>query len=174
MADANLLITFDPTHAGMAQEEAKAILKEVGEEAEFLESKIDGLFKVKVSDAKAVVKKVREECENNPAKFEKTFHWIPIEKWCKSEIKDMQDTIKSFVDGIKQEEKWKMDLGKRQWDKMPTPELIVKLTDPVDRPNVDLKNPEKIIEVQIIGDEAGIALLNKDELVDVPSIKGKK
>ena len=34
--DANLLISFDPTHAGKAEEEVKALFSEVGEKPEFL------------------------------------------------------------------------------------------------------------------------------------------
>ena len=55
--DANLLVTFDPTHKGKAEEEVKAALKEVGEEPEFKDSPVDGLFLLKTSkDPKELVK----------------------------------------------------------------------------------------------------------------------
>jgi len=172
--DANLIITYEPTHKGLAEEEVKAVLKEAGEEnPEFIDSGVDGLFLLKVSDGKEITKKVLDICKSDPSKFDKTFHWIPIETWCESEVEAMQNEIKKLVDRIGENEKWKLDLGKRQWDKVPTNELIIKLTDPVDRPNVDLENPEKIIEVQIIGDKAGISLVTPDEIVNVPKIKGK-
>ena len=48
--------------------------------------------------------------------------------------------------------------------------LIVKLTDVVDRKNVDLNKPKKIIKVEIIGKNAGISLLEPDELLIVPKL----
>jgi len=168
--EANLIITFDPNHAGLAKEEAKKIISEIGQEAEFEEIEVPGVFEVKVDDPKELVKKARELCQENPDMFEKTFKWIPIEKWCSSDVSDMQETIVSLIERIDKDDKWKLDLGKRKYD-MPTNELIIKLTDPIDRPHVDLKNPDKIVEVQIIGNKAGISILNADEFLDVQKIK---
>ena len=78
----------------------------------------------------------------------------------------MQKIIKSLQKGIRKTEKWKLDLHKRHFD-MPSTDLIIKLTEAVDKPKVDLDNPQKIIEVQIMGKKAGLALLNKDELLTV-------
>ena len=50
---------------------------------------------------------------------------------------------------------------------MHSTELIMKLTEVVDKPKVDLDNPQKIIAVQIIGKKAGLALLNKDEILSL-------
>jgi len=169
--EANLIITFDPNHAGLAQEEAKKIINETGQEGKFEKIEVPGLFEIKVEDAKELVKKARELCEENPDMFEKTFKWIPIDKWCSSNISDMQKTISSMIENIDKDDKWKLDLGKRKYD-VPTNELIMKLTDPIDRPNVDLKNPDKIVEVQIIGNRAGISILNADEFLDVLKVKG--
>jgi len=36
---------------------------------------------------------------------------------------------------------------------------------------VDLKNPDRIIRVDIVGNDAGISLLNKDEMLNIPSLK---
>ncbi len=64
-----------------------------------------------------------------------------------------------------------MDIAKRCYEKYHTTELIMKLTEVVDRPKVDLKNPDKIIRVDIIGNDAAISLLNKDETLNIPALK---
>lgn len=162
--DANLLVTFDPAHTGSAKEEATKLLEEAGEKPEFLESKIGGLFLIKVGDAKKAVKSLPRD----KAKYKFTFHWSGVDKWCKSDIAGMQKVIKGLAEGIGKEEKWKMDLSKRQFD---TPkDIIVKLTDPIERENVDLKDPDKIVKVDIIGKNTAIALLNKDEYLDTQKI----
>jgi len=69
------------------------------------------------------------------------------------------------VPKIKKDEKWMMDIEKRYYDKLDFKELIVKLTDVVDREKIDLKKPQKIIKVEIVGKEAGISLLEPDEML---------
>jgi len=171
--DANLIVTFDPAHAGKAREEVNALLAEVGEKPEFLESGIDGLFFLKAKNPKGTVKKLVEECKKNPDKFGSTFHWTPIDKWSTSKLEDMSKVLKGIDAKMNPAESWKMDLGKRQYEGE-TPNLIIKLTDNINKPKVDLKNPQKIVKVEIIGKKAAIALLDASEFLDVSKLKAGK
>lgn len=164
MADANLLVTHDHSHAGSAKEEIEKALKAVKQKAEFLKSDIEGVFKLRVGNAKKLVKSL-SKLKSKKGMFEHTYHWIPIDKWLATNVKAMQKEVKKLQKGIKKTEKWKMDLHKRHYDQVSSTELIMKLTEVVDKPKVDLSNPQKIIEVQIIGKKAGLALLNKDEIL---------
>ena len=168
---ANLLVTYDPSRGGKAMAEVRDLLKEIDEEAEFLESEAEGVFLLFVSDPKHDVKKLISICRDEPEKFESTFKWVPIEKWVSSEINEMAKALKEIDERIEQDDKWKMDLIKRHYDKMGTTELIMKLTENIEKPNVDLKNPEKIVKVEIIGEHAGISLLYPDEILDVQKYK---
>jgi len=163
MPEANLIVTHDASHAGSSKEEVEKALKAIKQKAKFLKSEIEGVFKLRVGNPKKLIKRL-SKLRNKKGMFEHTFHWIPIDKWISANIKSMQKEIKKLQKGIKKSEKWKMDLQKRHFD-MPSTELIVKLTEVVDKPKVDLGNPQKIIEVQIIGKKAGLALLNKDEML---------
>jgi len=171
MAKANLLVTHDPNHAGLAKEEVVAVLKQLKTEPVFLKSEIEGLFQITIKEPKETIKKLVKTCKKDPSVFRITFHWIPVDNWCKSTVEDMQKTIKGLVKDIKEKDKWKIDIAKRCYEKYNTTELIMKLTDVVDRPKVDLKNPDKIIRVDIIGNDAGISLLNKDEMLNIPALK---
>lgn len=168
MADVNLLVTYDPNHIGLAKDEVMYVLKKIEITPDFLNSEIDGLFKISIKEPKKAVKKLSEICENS-SEFKITFNWIPVDNWTKSTIEDMQHVIKELVNHIDDKDKWKMDIAKRCYDKYSTTELIMKLTEVVDKPNVDLKNPDKIIRVDIIGDEAGISVLEKNEILNTPS-----
>jgi len=162
MAKANLLVTFDPTHAESAKKEIESLLKEVKVKADVLSCE-EGLAEVSVGDARKAVLALRKLKKD---KFEHTFHWTPIDHWCKATIPEMQKVIKGLAKDINVKEKWRMDLGRRK-TKEHERDLIIKLTDVVDRPKVDLSKPDKIVKVEIIGDKAGIALLKKDELLNV-------
>ncbi len=169
--EANLLVTFDPTHQETAVKEINELLKAVKEKASVLKTE-EGVAEVLVGDAKKAVRQLFAIAEKDIEKFGHTFHWIPIEKWCKNTVADMQKNIKDFVKGIKQDEKWKMDLKVRKVKEKPDEiKLIMKLTEVVDRPKVDLQNPEKIIKVEILGNKAGLALLGKNELLNIAKQK---
>ena len=169
MADANLLVTYDPNHMGIAKEEILGVLKKIGITPEFTNLEVEGLFEINIKQPKEAVKKLYEMCKKDSSDFKMTFHWIPIDNWTKSTIEEMQHVIKSLVKDIGEKEKWKMDIAKRCYDKHHTTELIMKLTEVVDRQNVDLKSPDKIIRVDIIGEKAGVSLLKKQELLNIPS-----
>ncbi len=169
--EANLLVTFDPTHLESAKTEIANLLKKVKEEANVLKAE-EGLAEVIVKDAKKAIKELAGIAKKDVAQFAHTFQWVPIEKWCKATVVDMKKNIKGFVKDIGKDEKWKMDLKTRRVkEKTDEIKLILKLTEVVDRQKVDLKNPEKTIKVEIIGNKAGLALLGKDELLNIAKLK---
>ena len=167
MVDANLIVTHEPSHAGSAKEEVEKALKAIKQRAKFLKSDTGGVFKLKVSNPKKIVRALGK-LKRKKGMFEHTFHYVPIEKWTSSNLKSMQKEIKKLQKGIKKTEKSKMDLHKRHMHfDVPSTELIMKLTEVVDKPKVDLDAPQKIIEVQIMGKKAGLALLNKNEILSL-------
>jgi len=167
---ANLLVTCDPSRMSSAKKEVEELLKEIKFPGKDIKSNINGLMSVRVSNAKNAVKKLLMIAKKKPAKFNKTFKWIPVDKWSKADVKTMQNSIKILAKNIKKDEKWKMDLGKRK-TKMHERDLIIKLTEPINRSNIDLHNPDKIVKVEIIGSNAALALLKKDEYLNVSRFK---
>ena len=166
MAEANLIVTYETSHEGSAKTEAERALKAVKQKARFLKSAIEGLFLLRVSNPKKIVKNL-SKLRRKKGMFQFTFYWVPVEKWVSSSVNTLQKEIKKLQKGIKKNERWKMDLHKRHFEQMHSTEIIMKLTEAVDKPKVDLENPQKIIEVQIIGKKAGLALLNKDEMLRI-------
>ncbi|MDD3628182.1 MAG: THUMP domain-containing protein [Candidatus Humimicrobiaceae bacterium] len=166
--DVKLLITYDPAHLESSREKAENLFKEINVKPEFLKSKYSGIFLVNVPEPKEIVKKLKKILKKDRDLFGRTHRYIPIDRWVKSTVPDMQKAIKSLVPGIKKDEKWMMDLEKRYYNKLDFKELIMKLTDVVDREKIDLKKPEKIIKVEIVGDNAGISVLKPDEILVVP------
>ena len=165
--DVKLIVTYDPAHAESSREKLELLLSEIGIKAEFLKSKYSGIFLLSVSKPREVIKKLKSLAKKTSELFGKTYRYIPVDSWVKSEIPAMQKAIKPLVPKIGENEKWMMDLEKRYYDKHDFKELIIKLTDVVDRKNIDLKKPKKIIKVEIIGKNAGISLLTPDEMLIV-------
>lgn len=167
----NLLISYSPTHEKTALMESQSILENLGKKGyNFLRSETDGIFLINTSRVKAKMVKLNALAKKSPGLFDKTCYWIPIDVWCPANIKRMQEEIKILSKGIKDKDSWRLELRKRETDKS-TSDLIKKLTEPVDKMNVDLISPDKIIWVEIVGDDAGISLLKKDEYLAIPKLK---
>ena len=171
--EANLLVTFDPTHQVSALQEITNLAAEVKEKASVIHTE-DGVAEIAVKDARKLTKALAKIAQKNIDKFPYTAHWIPIDIWCKADIKEMQKQIGKLGKGIKQTEKWKMDLKVRRVKEKPDEiKLILKLTELVDKPKVDLEKPEKIIKAEILGKRAGLSLLNAEELLNITKLRQK-
>ncbi len=167
----NLLVTFDPNHKGTAIQELKDNLKGIGEKFDMEQAGVEGLVKLSVTDPRKAVAKLTNMCRKDHTAFMVTHHYVPIDTWSKSEVEDIQHSIVNLLHKIKDNESWKLNLNKRHWDKMGGVELILKLTDVIDRKHVDLENPQKIIQVEIVGENAGISVLSPSEILDVLRLK---
>jgi tRNA(Ser,Leu) C12 N-acetylase TAN1 len=164
----NLIVTFDPTKLESAKSEIAARLAEIKEKPSI--AKIgDGLAEVVVKDAKKTVSQLKKIALKDKEKFSSTFNWIPVDVWTTAKIADMQKAVKDIQKGISEKEKWKMDIGKHKTE-LHERDLIIKLTEVIDKPNVDLKNPDKIIKVEVIKDKSAISLLKPDELLSVAKL----
>jgi tRNA(Ser,Leu) C12 N-acetylase TAN1 len=164
MAEANLLVTFDPTHIESVKKEIVERMKDIKEKVKVIKVE-EGLAEISVSDNRKVIKALTKLSKKKDT-FNYTKKWIPIDKWCNAKIPEMQKCVKSAVKDLKAKDKWKMDLGKHRAD-VSDRELIIKLTEMIDNKNVDLEKPDKIVKVEIVEKKAGIALLNKDDILNV-------
>ena len=169
----NLLITYDPSHAGKAKEEVNNLLEEVDEKIAFEESGVDGVFLASVKDARTLVRSLVDIFQVSSDRFQYTFNWVPIDKWVSSEIDKMGEEMKRLNGEMDPKQSWKMEILKRKYETKTT-DLILKLTEYIDKPRVDLKNPQKIIRVEIIGDKAGISFLDAEEILNIPRMKERK
>ena len=129
----NLLVTFNSNHSESAETEIESVLAKIGEETRMAATLADGIYMLSVSDGRKVTERLRKLCEADPKMFDETYRYIPIDTWCKSEIRIMQSRIKKVVPEIEENDKWRLSLNKRFWDRMTDMELILKLTEVIEK-----------------------------------------
>ncbi|MEM7813838.1 MAG: THUMP domain-containing protein [Candidatus Aenigmatarchaeota archaeon] len=172
MAEANLLVTYNPAHAARAEDEARTLLRSSGEDAKFLESKIEGVFLLRTKkDPREVVRQLAKFGKANPGQFVYTYRWVPIDVWVKTDVAAIGKVMKDFDKKMDPAKSWKMDLVKRHFEKASATDLILKLTEHISKPKVDLKNPQLIIKVEILGKKTGCSLLAADEVLDASNLR---
>ncbi|OPY31997.1 MAG: hypothetical protein A4E32_01605 [Methanomassiliicoccales archaeon PtaU1.Bin124] len=171
MEESNILVTFHPNEKERAKVEIRELLKEVNHPAQsIVPVSVEGVYAVRIfEDGKEAISKLKSLCMSRPSKFRFTFHWVPIDQWVPARLDKMQETARELGKGIGRSERWKMHLHKRHSPEH-AEELIIRLTDPIDRGVVDLKHPDKIVVVEIIGEMAGMSLAKVDEILDVHEI----
>lgn len=171
--EANLIVTFEPSHLESAKKEISELLKEIKEKATII--KIDeGFAEVLVKDARKTLASLEKLARKDIEKFKATMHWIPIDSWTKNNVKDIQKELKKLEKEIGVKEAWKMELKTRKMKEKPDElKLILTLTEAIDRKNVNLDKPQKIVKVELIGNKAGISLLKKGEILNLIKLREK-
>lgn len=172
MVEPNLLVTFDPPQKKGSEAEARKLLSEAGEEGpEFLPVEVGGVFEVRVKgDPKALVGKLRAACAEHPEKFKHTHRWIPIEEWTESDLQHLEQVVAKAGQRIQPQERWRLKVVKRNYAQ-PSPRIVEALARHIDRPNVDLVNPEKVVRVEIVENHAGVSVLGEGEWLNVAKVR---
>jgi tRNA acetyltransferase TAN1 len=168
----NLLVTFHQNQRGHAEQEVRDRMKDLGVFLEKLSlCDVEGVFLVQAGgDAKVLVSQLKRMCKEDPAQFLYTHHWVPIERWVPSNLREMKDAVIEVARGIGRDESWMMHLHKRHVV-MHHDELITELTDPINLGRVDLEDPDKIVAVEVLGGMTGLSLLTRHELLDVNKVR---
>jgi len=168
----NLLVTFHGNQRGHAEQEIMERMKDLGVYVEKLElCEVEGVFLAQVGgDAKVLVSQLKRVCHEDPAQFLYTHHWVPIERWVPSNLREITDAVIELGRGVGESESWKMHLHKRHFEEH-YDDLIAQLTTPLNLGRVDLEDPDRILAVEILGRNTGLSLVSRHELLDVNKVR---
>ncbi|KQM11846.1 hypothetical protein AOA80_05750 [Methanomassiliicoccales archaeon RumEn M1] len=172
MENYNLLVTYHPNRAGLAEREIRQRVEDAGGDVdELVSSCINGVMCVRVSDdAKRIVSNIRDEFREDPGVLTHTYHWIPVDRWVRATVEDMTEAARELAEGIDENERWMMHMHKRRHD-MSSEELVLALTEPISKGKVDLTRPDKIIAVEVLGGMAGMSLVTREEIIDANRLR---
>ncbi|MHA1860559.1 MAG: THUMP domain-containing protein [Candidatus Asgardarchaeia archaeon] len=146
-------------------------LKEIGDENPSLrKSGVSGLVLAYTSlDPFLVVREVRKRVEGDPWYFRYLLKLVPVEKVVKAELDEIKDATKEIIEKIRKDESFKVNVRKRFSD-ISSRKLIEEVAELLDNP-VNLDNPDKIINIEVIGEIAGISVLSPSDIVSIPKIR---
>ena len=131
--------------------------------------KFPGLLYAKTNlDPFIAIKKLRELAIEDPYSFRFVLKIIPIETVVPSNISDMVEWVKKKKDSLLISETFRITVRKRMTD-LNRDEIISALAKLIDR-KVNLKNPDKILMVQILGEITGLSILAPEDIVSIPKI----
>ena len=165
MYDFNLLVSCSLGMCRAARMEILKVLKTLGDEKPVVRRTIArGIMGVKTNlDPKHVAQELRKLFVDDPLVFQHTLKWVPVDLWTYSDMESMKDAVLKLRDKIHSGERWRMTIEKRRYTRHHKIEIITELAELIDE-KVDLKNPDKILRIDIIGNYAGVSVLAPQEI----------
>lgn len=118
-------------------------------------------------DSRQVIQQCRELYHEGKSRLDFAVKWVPVDYWCWTDL----DSIKQVIDQkvlprLQPDETWAMQVNKRRWQTYHTLDIVTTLAADIDR-KVDLSHPDKIVWVDVIGNETAVSVLKPDEVFSV-------
>jgi tRNA acetyltransferase TAN1 len=164
----NLLVSFGWRRFDPVRAEINSILTKLGDENAVIKRTIAyGIAGVNtVLDPRQVIKELYKIHNQDPSSFIQTLKWVPVDYWTMSDLESMANGIVMLKNKIAKGDKWMMVVEKRRYTRYHKIEIIKYLAEFIDE-KVDLKNPDKIVRIDIIGNNAGMSVIKPDEIFSV-------
>lgn len=165
--DFNLIISTSRGNERNTCSEMWYLLGEVGDRGSTIETtSAIGLVvaKTKLDPIKAI-SDLRTLLKERPWEFKYTLKLVPIQKVVEASMDAIDRVALTLAEGIGKEEKFRITVEKRHTD-LSSKTIIDTIAKRIER-TVNLDKPDKIILVEIIGELAGLALINSDDILSI-------
>lgn len=166
----DLLVSYQRGRFFAARREARDILRKFGDPHAAMErTSVMGIAIAHTSlDNREVIRKCKDLFKTSPAPaFQFAIKWVPVDFWCDTTLESMKQVIEEKVrDAIGENETWGMKVEKRRWQKYHTIEIIQYLATGIKR-KVNLRSPDKIVHIDVLGNRTAISLLTPGEMFSI-------
>jgi len=153
------------------QEEINKILGLFGDpEPVITITNMSGILTAKTKlDPIFVVKKTQELILDEPWSIRYCLRIIPIQKVSETKIEEIEESISDLIELIPKGDSYRISIEKRNSD-ISSKELITKIANKI-KNKVSLENPDKILQIEILGAKTGISILEKSDILSVEKTK---
>jgi len=168
----DVVVSHECGHFGRARREIRALLKRLGDlHPEVSRSGVDGIVLVRTSlGGRPVVQGCREALNESSFEFQFALKWVPVDYWCPSDLEALQNLLKEQVrPQIGTDETWGLRVIRHQWEH-PTRDIVTHLAKAIDR-RVNLKHPDKLVQVNVLGEQTAISVLRPGDFFSVPAAR---
>lgn len=171
MKEFNLLVSTQRGRENDCISELWYLFREIGDEkAIYQKTGIPGLIIVKSSlNPFEVIRRLREIAEERPWEFRYVLKVTPIEIVVPTETEEIKEAVMKLKDKITSQETFRVTVNKRATT-LSSKEIIEAAASIIDR-KVNLKNPDKIIQIEVLGQVTGISIIEPSDILSITKIK---
>lgn len=143
------------------------LLGEVGDRGSTIDTtSVIGLVvaKTKLDPIKAV-RDLRALLKERPWEFKYALKLVPVQKVVEAKLEEIKQAALSLGSAIGEKEKFRITVEKRHTD-LSSKTIIDTVAKGIER-TVDLDSPDRILLIEIIGQLAGLALIETEDVLSV-------
>jgi tRNA acetyltransferase TAN1 len=123
-----------------------------------------GILGVRTSlDPRTVVAKLNELVAQNPNAINYVLKLRPVDLWTAPTMADLKVAVLSLKGQIMPGERWGMEVELRRFTTLHKMEIIEPLAELIEE-KVDLRNPDKIVRIEILGNAASVSVLKPEDV----------
>ena len=167
----NLIITCARHLEPETEEEISRILAEFGDPNPTITiTSMSGILTAKTNlDPIEVVKKIHEMILDEPWSIRYCLRMIPIQKVSETNLEEIEKMVSELIGLIAKDESYRISIEKRN-SNISGEEIITRIAKPI-KNKVSLENPDKIIQIEILGGKTGVSILKKSDILSVEKTK---
>jgi tRNA acetyltransferase TAN1 len=172
LKDFNLLATTSRgTERQMCSEMSYLLKEKMGDPAPVVsKTGIRGLIAAKTSlNPREVIEKFRGILQERPYEFRYALRIIPVERAVPTDLDEIKRVASELAANIGENETFRVTVEKR-FTSLHSRDFIEAAATDIDR-KVDLKNPDKILLIEVVGGVTGISLIKPSEVLAVTKEK---
>jgi tRNA acetyltransferase TAN1 len=172
LKDFNLLASTSRGNERQMCSELSYLLKEKLEDPAPVVDKtgVRGLVAAKTSlNPREVIEKFRGILQERPYEFRYALRIIPVERTVPTDLDEVKRAASELAANIGENETFRVTVEKR-FSSLHSRDFIEAVATDIDR-KVDLKNPDKILLIEVVGGVTGISLIKPSEVLAVTKEK---
>jgi tRNA acetyltransferase TAN1 len=163
--DYNLLASCEWGGLRKARGELRLQLTALGDLSPIIERTIaKGILGVRTSlEPRRVVARFNELVAENPDAIKYVLKLRPVDLWTTPELEGLKIAVSSLKEQIGPGERWGMEVELRRFTALHKMEIIEPVAELIDE-KVDLRNPQNIVRIEILGNAAAVSVVKPDEV----------
>jgi tRNA acetyltransferase TAN1 len=166
----NLILTSQKGSEAKASAEFKEIALQHGIKKLHVEkSDFDGLLEVDIEDPRGFVAFLRDYVRSEPFRVHFIQRVIPVDIVVDTTLEQIKEAAKHLSEQIGEAETFKIEIDERD-SPYTRRELIDAIADVVDR-KVSLESPEKVLQIEILGEYSTLCIARPDEMISITKLK---
>ena len=167
----NLIVTTPRGQENLAAIELEDFLRSIGDGSPQVSmTSVAGLLTAKTSlEPFNVIEKVKKVMEEEPWRIRSIMRIIPIEEVVESRIDEISQVVEKLASKIPEDESFRITVEKRHTP-LSSSEIIEAAAKNINR-RVDLRNPDWIVLVEVIGAYTGISVLKPGQILSLAKLR---
>jgi len=166
----NLILTSQKGNEAKASAEFKEIALQHGLRKLHVEkSDFDGVLEVDIEDPRGFVAFLREYVRSEPFRMHFVQRVIPVDLVVDTDLEQIKLGAGQLGEQIAKTESFKIEIDERD-SPYSRKQLIDAIAEVVDR-SVNLESPDRVIQVEVLGEYTALCLARPDEIISITRLK---